>query len=338
VTWLKLPPKVADRFDPDNNGLTAVRLVLALSVLVLHAWPVGGFGDDPIDSLTGGRLGGGGTLAVAAFFGLSGFLLVESRKRQSRKEFAWRRARRILPAYWLAIGLGALIVGPWYIAAAWSPFPLVGAVSWEGWSGHPLPFVNASLWTLGPEIICYTILACLPRRHIGIGLSIVFAAVVSMAVLGYLTPEFIRASVPLTTAFVTGGLIALAKVRVPLSGVVAAAGVALGFVMAGTVAGQLLLSASVAYAAIWAAAWLPLRLTPDFSYGTYVFAFPVTQLLFAAGLANFGVWPLALSTVAVTVPLAAASWFLVERRALRLRVGGMRLHRRSDAVASTSIG
>ena len=93
--------------DPRANGITALRLGLALWVLVMHAWPAGGFGADPLEWVTGGRVDGGGSVAVWAFFGLSGFLLASSRQRLPVHAFAWRRVLRILPAYWVCIALTA---------------------------------------------------------------------------------------------------------------------------------------------------------------------------------------------------------------------------------------
>ena len=36
--------RVADAYDSGSNGITAVRLFLALSVLFFHAWPIGDSG------------------------------------------------------------------------------------------------------------------------------------------------------------------------------------------------------------------------------------------------------------------------------------------------------
>src|SRR6186997_1317562 len=46
--------------DSRANGITALRLGLALWVLVMHAWPAGGFGADPLTWVTDGRVNGGG--------------------------------------------------------------------------------------------------------------------------------------------------------------------------------------------------------------------------------------------------------------------------------------
>jgi peptidoglycan/LPS O-acetylase OafA/YrhL len=56
----------------------------------------------------------------------------------------------------------------------------------------------------------------------------------------------------------------------------------------------------------------------DFSYGTYLYAFPVQQLLVIAGAHHLGVVPYIVLSIASTAPLAALSWFLVERPANRL--------------------
>ena len=107
--------------DPRLNGITAVRLGLALWVLLMHVWPVWWFRRGPVTSITGGRVQGGGYVAVWAFFGLSGFLLATSRERLPIHSFAWRRALRILPAYWICIAVTASVVGWWYLRSGPEP-------------------------------------------------------------------------------------------------------------------------------------------------------------------------------------------------------------------------
>jgi peptidoglycan/LPS O-acetylase OafA/YrhL len=74
-----------------------------------------------------------------------------------------------------------------------------------------------------------------------------------------------------------------------------------------------------------------LRLRTDLSYGVYIYAFPTQVLLAVLGLTFLN--PLVffvISTIA-TLPLAALSWFLVEKRAMSLK---SRLKRRSIAPAA----
>ena len=84
VTTLPRPPTLASY--PRRNSLDALRLVLATLVIVSHSWPVGGFGPDPrLGVLTLGEV------AVAGFFGISGWLITASRMTSTLRGFAWRR-------------------------------------------------------------------------------------------------------------------------------------------------------------------------------------------------------------------------------------------------------
>jgi peptidoglycan/LPS O-acetylase OafA/YrhL len=60
----------------------------------------------------------------------------------------------------------------------------------------------------------------------------------------------------------------------------------------------------------------------DFSYGVFLYAFPVQVLLTVLGVPKLGLLPYIALSVLVTVPLAVASWFLVERPVLRLKNRG----------------
>jgi peptidoglycan/LPS O-acetylase OafA/YrhL len=57
----------------------------------------------------------------------------------------------------------------------------------------------------------------------------------------------------------------------------------------------------------------------DFSYGVYIYAFPVQQLLVAWMGGRVPVLLLAAMALPIVVVLAALSWHLVEKRALSLK-------------------
>jgi peptidoglycan/LPS O-acetylase OafA/YrhL len=71
-----------------------------------------------------------------------------------------------------------------------------------------------------------------------------------------------------------------------------------------------------------------LRLRTDLSYGVYIYAFPVQQLLVICGLASMNPIVFAIVAAIATLPLAAMSWFLVEKPAMSLK---FRLKRRGIA-------
>ncbi|GER21684.1 hypothetical protein NCCP1664_01810 [Zafaria cholistanensis] len=77
-----------------------------------------------------------------------------------------------------------------------------------------------------------------------------------------------------------------------------------------------------------------LRLKNDLSYGFYIYAFPMQQLLATVGLTSAGLGVFMLSSILATFPLAAASWFLIERPTLRLKTASAHL---TVSPASSSV-
>lgn len=261
-----------------DNGITAARLILALWVLAIHCFPLSG-NVDPVGAALPGAFGGGGP-AVWVFFFLSGYLLAMSRRRSSPARFALRRFLRLAPGYWINILVTAIVIGPWYVGAAWNPFAWTAGMP-DAFFGNPLPAVNGSMWTLAAEMFCYGVLLLFPRLS-------VIALVLCLAI----TPAAWR---PLIISFAIGVLASRRiTVRLPLP-----------------------------------------ELKADLSYGVYIYAFPVTQILVALGLRD--PFPLMLATAAITLPIAAMSWFLVERPAIALG-HRQRLEDVADVRAAGAIG
>lgn len=63
----------------------------------------------------------------------------------------------------------------------------------------------------------------------------------------------------------------------------------------------------------------------DLSYGVYIYAWPVQQLVALSGGSRHGVALYIALSIALTYPLAALSWFLVEKPALRHKRESRRL-------------
>src|SRR3954468_7575058 len=95
--------RLAD-FPARRNSLNALRLALAVLVIVSHAWPLGRFGNDPrLGALTLGEV------AVAGFFAISGWLITQSRLSGGLAGYAWRRSSASTRA--MSGGLRAYRVG-----------------------------------------------------------------------------------------------------------------------------------------------------------------------------------------------------------------------------------
>src|SRR5947209_465064 len=90
-----------------GNSLNAIRLVLAALVLVSHSWPLLGLPEPT--PVFGETLG---SVAVAGFFAISGYLITGSRMKIGIVRFAWHRALRIYPGYWVVLVVTAFVLAP----------------------------------------------------------------------------------------------------------------------------------------------------------------------------------------------------------------------------------
>ena len=83
-----------------------------------------------------------------------------------------------------------------------------------------------------------------------------------------------------------------------------------------------LLCLSVLFIMVGEKYWKPvsegLKRIGDMSYGTYIYAYPIQQMLIAMipGITPIGLMAL---TVITVLPVAFASWHIVEKRALALK-------------------
>jgi peptidoglycan/LPS O-acetylase OafA/YrhL len=83
-----------------------------------------------------------------------------------------------------------------------------------------------------------------------------------------------------------------------------------------------LLMPLIAYPLLWLGAHLPLQRVGaenDYSYGVYIYAFPVTVLLVVWHANSLPYLLFTLVAIALTIPFAVISWHVIEKRALALK-------------------
>lgn len=345
------------------NSLNLFRLILAALVLVAHSYYIFGAGDGP--HLHGENLGG---WAVAGFFVLSGFLITRSRLRTEAGPYLLHRIARIFPAFIVCLLVIAFVFGPvamliergslsGYFSTPTTPFQYV----WSNLTLYidsytigstldsvPYPGVwNGSLWTLFYEFVCYIFVwllggLALFRRNgalaaavfiISLGVWIFLPAVErfgldqSFGLLAKLAPFFFG-----------GALVYFIIDRWGLSAAIAGAALvvaALLIVLVPRWGGQAA-APFLAYGLLWLSTVVPQPgwiARNDVSYGFYIYAWPVQQLVILGGGAALGLPLYMLVAGAITLVLAWGSWIAVERPAmLRVRPRGGHL-RPADAVA-----
>jgi peptidoglycan/LPS O-acetylase OafA/YrhL len=329
-------------FDRRTNSLNAIRLGLAALVVVSHSWAIGGFGEEP--ELGGAHLG---TWAVLGFFAISGYLITASRLNSTAGRYYRARVLRIMPAFIVCLlviaavfaPLSTLVHGSWSGASAASYvlhnialYPphfaqdgitdTLGSVSYERmWDG--------SLWTLFWEASCYVLVgvgvSVLPRGAVlpTVGAGFIAATAVGAAGgIGLLTlPGIGDRVVPLVATFLAGALVFLLAERLSVSAItIVIALVWLGIaILLGLV--QQLGGLPIAFLLLVLgsrreAAAVGRRF--DASYGFYIYAWPVQQLVVLLLHGRGGVWLVVLLSLIVTTPLAYLSCIVIERPALRL--------------------
>ncbi|MFL5167316.1 MAG: acyltransferase family protein [Microvirga sp.] len=340
-----LGPTIAEAMRRPHNNFTALRLALALAVIVSHAFSIttGSLENEPLMRSTGFTLG---EHAVNGFFAVSGFLVTMSFDRRGWRDYVVARALRIVPALVAATLVTALVLGPaltrlplaQYLAdpALWrfialTPTTFKSATALPGlFSDNVFPYPMGTVWTLKYEMLCYigvfaAGLAGLMRQRI-VALGLLTALFLAIVVLDLLHPDAGKAtqtSLRLPFLFAAGGVLYLWSDKLPVSWIIAVSLLAATWLAAGTPLYKALLFAFESYGVIWLALAPGLShpaLEPhaDLSYGTYLYGWPVQQTLVQLfpGAAALSLLPPAL---AISLIVAALSWYLVEKPALSLK-------------------
>jgi peptidoglycan/LPS O-acetylase OafA/YrhL len=331
-------------FDPRANALNAWRLGLALAVIVWHSWVLTGHRPPPFAVHQFATQD-----FVDGFFAISGFLIPASWLSKPRlRDYALARALRILPGMWVCLIVTAFVIAPIGIAIQG------GSVSTLITSGGPLRFVvrnsavayvqfdiggtptgipvpgvwNGSLWTLQYEVLLYIVVAVLGVVGLLLRRWIFPVALALTWTWTVLTPcPFDGGTVAerlarLAAMFAAGALIHRYRDKIPARWSLVAVSAAI--VLAANLLPDYRVVGAVplAYAVIVSGALIRnkrMNLRTDLSYGTYVYACPIQQVLVIAGLGSLNTVVFATVSTVATLPLAAMSWFLVEKPSMKLK-------------------
>ena len=345
---------------PDRNNFTLVRLMLASSVIYSHAYEIvsGNSGVDGVSRWIGATVS---TYGVDGFFFLSGFLVYPS---LVRLENVWRFLGARLSRLWPALAFSVLLVvaggavittahGIDYLKGPTLRFILGNLTFAKAFydltgvdCGGAACNVNGSLWTLPWEMRCYLVLVGLgvaklasPKWMMRIAYPATLAFVIAWdtpfrdLVVQHLRPGLIHlidVFDRLWPLFCLGTAAYVLRARIRLSWFIFAGLLALDLATARTPVFPQVRALFIGYAVLalglLTAEKKPLfRQIPDYSYGMYIYAFPIMMALHL-GLPSLTYGPLAILTGLATLPVAAFSWHLVEKPALDGYKGLLKAH------------
>lgn len=336
-----------------RNNFDFLRFLMASLVVYAHSFAIVNngtmMGNDPLARLTWWQEAYGG-LAVKCFFMISGFLITRSwLYSHGMGDYMKKRALRIIPALAASLLFCVFVIGPLAahnLGAYFKDFRtyrflgIMFAPRMEAWDrlpgvfhNNPLPGeVNGPLWTIRYEILCYLMVAGLGilgayrKRGVVLGLW-------AMAVIVHLLGDDVSKTIHLGLArnlvmlvmyFYSGMVIYLYRERIPYSGWLFGGGVATIITTACFMKLPYVMPFLAPYVLFYIAFNPQLRLQSfakhgDLSYGIYVYAFPIQQLLVAWFPGEFGPNTHGLISLALAGVCAALSWKYVESPFLRLK-------------------
>ena len=310
------------------NHFDTLRIIAALSVICAHSIPLT-YGPAVLDALWGFSHGQAtiGFVAIQVFFVVSGYLITASyRHRPEPRRFIRARFLRLVPALLAVLWLLAFVVGPLV-----STLPLAGYFhsllpyrAALGLSDHlpgvfaDKPFssgINGSLWTLRYEALCYLAVLLLGLAGWLKRLPVLAIFIVLLAARLWFGSGPV---LEFGALFFAGGVLQFwpprlsARYAVPCA-ILWLLALKFGFY---TLASDTVGAYLVIYLGLAPEVKLPnLARYGDFSYGAYIFAWPVQQMLspHVGWVGNIAI------TVPVVLGLAFLSWHWIEAPALHLK-------------------
>ncbi|HEY5524523.1 MAG TPA: acyltransferase [Clostridium sp.] len=336
-------------YDKDHNIFNLIRFILAVSVIYSHSPMLINGSQDLMQKLTGVDIG---EIAVDSFLVISGFLIIQSLI-NSNKVSTYMRKRfcRISPGLFVTLILCAFVLGPiltklnlkdyfsfsaknnpYQFFATYFTFDLVGSSTKysfirDVFSNNPQKTINGSLWSLRFEFLGYLILpiiySCFKKKRIYALIATIFLAVLEFFQLSFrnIPGEFlfsynITLIIRCGFYFMMGGVFYLYKDKIKIHPC--------------TIALLLLLFIPAAFLGIYKYAVMimlpyiviglgilvrkdPSKKYGDFSYGIYIYAYPIQQILIYLFKNKLNVSSLFFTSFLITLVLAILSYKFIEK-------------------------
>jgi peptidoglycan/LPS O-acetylase OafA/YrhL len=322
----------------ERNSLDLIRLIASILVLYSHQFSLLA---NPEPSLFGqinvGRLG------VIIFFFLSGMLIWQSWLRDPNlKRFFLRRSLRIFPALWVVIFCSIFLIGPYFSTLPISDF-FYSSITWHYLSNlvlvinHYLPgvfvdnpfpkAVNGSLWTLPLEFCCYALTALfgtiklLPKNLI---LSFIFTLLLLLqAFIPRIFGNYFLPHLNMIFIFLCGALYTKTQQKFINKSIYL--DVILLIMYTINMELEFIYSLAFTFLIIYFGlhcnyGYKITSVIGDLSYGVYIFAFPIQQIIIQSGHdKNWCFWQFFTLSFLATLCTSFLSWHFIEKPLLKFK-------------------
>lgn len=353
---MKNSPVLGDLTESHDNNFNLIRMIAAIAVLIAHSFTLV-TGDARSEPFSWGFGKSIGSMAVDFFFVASGLLITASLfRRPNFKEYALSRVLRIFPALIVANFFCLFVIGPLVTRADLSSYffnldtlqffafnnTLLLGLQYNlpgVFTENPYPFaVNGSLWTLPHELRMYIFIAVAyyfsgliagkKREH---QLAVLVPCIAILGLIIYLLNRFTVTDLfsgqkwPwLLFLFFSGASLFIHRNRIKLSSRVF---VVLFIVLCISAFSKpifgVVYALMVPYIVIYLA-YIPkgairkYNRIGDYSYGVYIYAFPVQQTIIFL-FPDSSVLGVIVSSFSATLLLAVLSWIFIEKPSLAMK-------------------
>ena len=322
-----------------------MRLAAATLVIYSHSYALVGLKEPASHNQTLG------SIAVDTFFVISGLLIAASWQNHARVAvFLGKRLLRIMPALIVVILVSVFVIGPVFTSLPLKAYfennqtyAYLNGISLFGmtdnlpgvFAANKYTSINGSLWTLPCEFVAYLTIAFLGKTNL---LRKNHVAIIGWA--GFVALYFITRHtgnwlvifnmavyrlVPLLAFFFAGVVLYVYRNKIKLMRQLALLSVALLLIPLPWTLMMLTQFIALPYLIVYIGSmtWTKfnrLERYGDFSYGTYVFAWPIQQIIIDLYGGNIGHKRLFVLATLSTLMVAMTSWYLVEKPMLKLKL------------------
>ena len=348
-----------------SNNFDFLRFLFATLVIFSHSFVLTDIGEDPLSMLTR-RQANLGEVSVDSFFAISGFLITASWLRGRKVlNYLQKRVLRIYPGFLVVCLFCAFIIGPLGADSAvryFSEFSAFGFIRHAllldklelppSFQHNPIPNqVNGSLWTIKIEFECYFLVALLGivgafQRRI---VPLIFLVLGSIAFGIYALqptafshfPETLSQHLRFFNYFLAGMVFFLYRDKITYRPSLLVGAVLLLIVAAQLNELQAFMALPLVYLLMYAAFSSSRAISGfgrkrDLSYGLYLYAWPVQQMLAAHFQGAFAPYLLFLAAFPLTLICAWISWCFVEKPSLSLKPKPQKQEARGISVVMPS--